>query len=80
MSNSDNPTISFANDISPFFAEFRANMIWRFDLTNYDDVKANAEIILSRISGKTMPPPPFSPLSDEFIESFQQWMKQGYQP
>ena len=30
---------SFQKDIAPMLAPFRANMIWRFDITNYDTVK-----------------------------------------
>ncbi len=36
---------SFSNDIAPIFGPFRGNMLWRFDLTDYEQVKANAAII-----------------------------------
>ena len=52
--------VSFANDIMPLFNQFKGQMMWRFDLTNYDQMKANASIILNRINGSNgfMPPPP----------------------
>ena len=36
------PATSFAKDIVPIFAPYRDNMLWRFDLTDYDAVQANA--------------------------------------
>ena len=71
-------TVSFAQDIKPFFERYVGNMRWRFDLTNYDQVKTNAGQIHSRIKGKSMPPPPFAPFSDEFIKDFEAWMEQGF--
>ena len=74
--------ISFRNDVMPLFKQYKAPMIWRFDLTSYDDMKANAELICKRISGcgGPMPPPPFPPLSTEQIQMFKDWMKDGYLP
>lgn len=74
--------VSFSNDIMPLFKQFQGQMMWRFDLTNYDQVKANAQTIYSRISnsGAPMPPPPFDPLTLEQIQMFQQWMSDGYLP
>lgn len=75
---------SFANDIAPIFGPFRANMLWRFDLTNYDQVKANAELILVFITAAPdgrMPPPNYGPgLSALQIATFRQWMVEGYPP
>ncbi|HYN21186.1 MAG TPA: hypothetical protein VE078_09515 [Thermoanaerobaculia bacterium] len=73
-------TVSFANDIAPVFHQFRGQMMWRFDLTSYDDVVANNQQILSRIQAKGMPPPPFQPLSDAQIKSFEAWIQQGFPP
>ena len=70
--------VSFANDISPIFQQFRGQMMWRFDLTSYDAVKANCVVIYGRIKGKTMPPPPFEPLSDEQIAMFGDWIAQNF--
>ena len=70
--------VSFANDLAPIFQQFRGQMMWRFDLTNYDAVKANYQAIYSRIKGKGMPPPPFAPLSDAQIAMFGEWIAQNF--
>ena len=72
--------VSFSNDIMPLFNQFKGQMMWRFDLTNYDQVKANAATILGRINGGGMPPPPFDPLTFDQIQLFQQWINDGYEP
>lgn len=72
------PTVSFNNDILPIFFKWKSQMIWRLDLTNYEDVKMNASIILDQISNGPMPPPPFPPLSTDQINLFKQWMDEGY--
>ena len=74
--------VSFSNDIAPIFNQFTGQMMWRFDLTNYDQVRANAQVIYGRINGDNgpMPPPPFDPLTTEQIQLFQQWMAEGFQP
>lgn len=72
--------VSFHSDIMPLFNQFKGQMMWRFDLTNYEHVKANANVIYSRINGGGMPPPPFDPLSFEQIQLFQQWINDGFPP
>lgn len=74
--------VSFSNDIMPLFNQFKGQMMWRFDLTNYDQVKANAATIYGRISNSDapMPPPPFDPLTLEQIQLFQQWINDGCPP
>ena len=74
--------VSFANDIRPLFTQFRAQMLWRMDLTSYDHVKTNAALIYSRITstGDPMPAAPFDPLTREQIDMFQTWMNQGCPP
>lgn len=66
---------SFAKDIMPIFYEFQKQMIWRFDLTKYEDVKANYEQILGRITDPVspMPPAPYKPISQEDIDKFKAW-------
>lgn len=56
--------------------------MWRFDLSSYDDVKANAQLIYSRIcnSEAPMPPPPFPRLTDSQIKMFKDWMDNGFSP
>jgi hypothetical protein len=74
-------TLSFQNDIAPIFYQYRGPMMWRFDLTRYDDVKANASVIYGMIvPGGGMPPPPFPPLPDDQVKLFQQWMFEGCPP
>lgn len=76
---------SFANDIAPIFGPFRGNMLWRFDLTDYEQVKANAELIQVFITADPdtprMPPANYGPpLSAQQIATFQQWIRDGYPP
>lgn len=77
--------ISFEQSIKPLFHQFRSHMRWRFDLTNYDDVKTNAALIAERIkpdgdNPPEMPPPPFSPFTADQIQLFDLWISGGYQP
>jgi len=78
------PSVSFQEDIMPLFQQFQAPMIWRFDLTNYETVKANANLILQRITNADgsgyMPPPPFPPLTDAQIQMFKQWIQENFPP
>jgi hypothetical protein len=74
-------TVSFANDIAPTLFKYRGQMAWRLDLASYEDVKANAEIIMGQITGDPpMPPPPFDPFPQSFINAFANWMNEGYPP
>ncbi|MDA1275389.1 MAG: hypothetical protein O2960_15300 [Verrucomicrobia bacterium] len=76
------PAVSFANDVLPILSRFRGQMMWRFDMNSYEQVKANADLIWKRISdpGNPMPPPPFPPLPRHQIETFQNWIRDGCQP
>ena len=71
-------SVSFARDIAPVFRQFRGSMTWRFDLTDYDDVKSNASVIYGKISTKQMPPTPFPPLTKAQIAAFKTWMDSGF--
>lgn len=77
-------TTSFKTDIAPMFAPYRANMMWRFDITDYETVKGSAAIIYQRIIGNPnfnqMPPPPMDPLSKAQTDLFLQWMNDGCPP
>jgi hypothetical protein len=83
-----NETVSFAKDIRPLFTKIDIDhMSDFFDLSNYDDVKNNAQGILSRLRGKggpVMPPPPNKggdgPWSAEKINLFASWIDGGFQP
>jgi len=74
------PTVSFQADIAPIFAQYRGSMLWRLDLTNYEDVKANADLLYSQIDGGGMPPSPYNPIPPDQIQLFKTWMAQGFQP
>jgi hypothetical protein len=74
---------SFKTDIAPMFAPYRANMIWRFDITDYDTVSKNAQMILQRVNGNIqpqMPPPPLEPLSQSQIDLYAAWVNEGCPP
>jgi hypothetical protein len=75
-------TVSFANDIAPTLFKYRGQMAWRLDLANYADVKANAQIIADQIGSTPpgMPPPPFEPFPNAFVDAFTTWMNTGYPP
>ncbi len=70
-------SVSFEKDIVPVFRQFRGPMMWRLDLTKYEDVKANASMIYSQISTRQMPPGPFPPLTAGQIAMFKAWMEEG---
>ena len=71
-------SVSFEIDIAPEFSKFQANMNWRLDLTNYEDVKINAASIYNLIATKQMPPPNYPALSPALVSKFKQWMDDGY--
>lgn len=65
-------------DIQGMFSQFASNMAWRLNLNDYDDVKANAQTILLRISTPgDMPPPPFPALTDAQVITFKTWVDHG---
>ena len=63
-------SISFEKDIKPTLARslYRDAMAWRLDLASYQDVKLNAAIIYGQITQGPMPPPPYDPFPQEFID------------
>jgi uncharacterized membrane protein len=73
---------SFATDIQPLFTQFRGQMLWRLDLTSYDQVKANAQLIYAKLTSKDdpMPPAPFEPLTKDQKDKFLQWINDGLLP
>jgi hypothetical protein len=82
------PSVGFAADIRPLFTDIDIDhMSWFCDLSQYGDVKANANGILRRLraqGGPVMPPPPAKggdgPWPAEKIALFQSWIDGGYQP
>lgn len=76
--------VSFESDIKPLFAQFVGEMRWRLDLTRYEDVRANAQMIYTYIRSADpdgrMPPPPFDPLTIDQVAQFKTWMDEGFPP
>ena len=77
--------VSFKKDIAKPLSPYRDFMLWRLDLSSYDDVKANAWHIYAVMIGEDplaapMPPPGFGTLPDGFISTFQNWISQGFPP
>jgi hypothetical protein len=74
--------VSFAADLRSQLFTYRDQMAWRLDLGDYDDVKANAKVILPLINSQppVMPPTPFPPFPKEFIDKFAAWIAQGCPP
>jgi hypothetical protein len=70
----ENP--SFETDIKPLFRERdQHSMAFAFDLWAYDDVRAHADAILSRLRNGSMPCDGAWP--DEQIDLFQRWVDCG---
>jgi len=71
--------VAFAQDIRPLFSDrdVRA-MSSSFDLSSYDDVRANAEPIYERLADGTMPC--YGPWPSKNIELFRTWMASGFAP
>ena len=77
--------VSFAKDIVPTLGQYREFMLWRLDLSSYDDVTANAWRIYAVMIGEDplaapMPPAGFATLPPGFITTFQSWISQGFPP
>lgn len=75
--------VSFAKDIKPTLAKslYRDAMAWRLDLASYEDVRLNAEIIYGQLTTQgPMPPPPYDPFPQAFIDTFKAWKDGGCQP
>ena len=71
--------LSFEKDIKPMIREEdRKEMMFAFDLWNYDDVKRDIPRIAERVRDKTMPPDGGWP--DEWITKFDQWIAEGMNP
>ncbi len=71
--------VSFESDIKPLFRYKDINaMRNRFDLSSYDDVKANADLIFSRIDDGTMPCD--SPWEEDKVSLFTSWIEGGCKP
>lgn len=72
----ENPT--FTADIKPLFREMdRSNMTFKFDLWDYEDVKANADAILESVAEGDMPCD--APWEPEQVDLFRAWIAAGHQ-
>lgn len=72
----DKSAPSFARDIQPLFRESdRDEMIFAFDLWNYNDVSAHAQDILERLEDGSMPCD--SEWPEEQVVQFQRWIEAG---
>ena len=72
------PALSFEEDIRPLFREKdieEMKDVADFDMSDYEDVRDNAESIHARLDGGTMPCD--GPWPDEDIETFRRWVDQG---
>lgn len=75
MSSTAEP-ISFERQIKPLFRERdHRSMSWAFDLWSRDEVAANSDAILERLSNGTMPCD--GAWSEEQIALFEDWVGAG---
>ena len=80
---SDQPSLSFAKDIRPFFTQLDIDHMKNagMDLSNYDDVKKHAVAIYATVSEGTMPPPGTGEKwTAHMCDTFKQWQTQGCPP
>jgi hypothetical protein len=76
----DRRPVTFEADIRPLFESFRGAMKWRFDLTDYEHVRANAGLILQRIGiDGDMPPESAGGHLPTLEARFRAWVADGYQ-
>ena len=69
----------FERDIAPLFRDDDVeSMEFAFDLSSYEDVRANAESIYERLEDGTMPCDTAWPDSD--VERFREWIDSGMAP
>ena len=71
--------VAFAADIRPLFTDRDvSSMSSHFDLSSYDDVRANAELIYERLADGTMPC--YGPWPADAVERFRTWIDSGFAP
>ena len=71
--------LSFAGDIRPLFRDRDVqSMQFAFDLASYEDVRANAEAIYTRLADGTMPCD--GAWGDEDVQRFRSWLDAGALP
>jgi|HubBroStandDraft_6_1064221.scaffolds.fasta_scaffold1046755_2 hypothetical protein len=74
--------LSFATDVKPLFtAVDQGHMLKIFNLWDYNDVKNNAAQILNAVQSGSMPPAADGgPWPSSKVQTFQDWINQGYRP
>jgi hypothetical protein len=71
--------VTFEHDIRPLFRDGDVrSMSFAFDLSSYDDVRANAEAIHERLANGTMPCDAAWPADN--VARFQAWIDGGFAP
>jgi hypothetical protein len=71
--------VGFAQDIRPLFRDGDVrSMSFAFDLSSYEDARANAEAIYGRLADGTMPCD--RPWPSEDVERFRAWIDAGLKP
>ena len=72
--------LSFQRDIRPLFRQLdiEAMIPFGFDLSSYQDIKPQAQLIYARLADGSMPCD--EPWAEDQIEKFKQWMDEGMQP
>lgn len=71
--------VGFAQDIRPLFNDRDVGSMARFfDLSSYDEVRANADGIYSRLADGSMPC--YGAWPDENVQRFRAWMDGGFAP
>lgn len=75
----DQAPVTFTRDIGPLLSQYREEMMWRIDLSNYEQVKANRVLIQTRLhsTDDPMPPKPFGPWSSDQVALFDRWIEDG---
>jgi hypothetical protein len=71
--------VAFARDIRPLFSDRDVGSMSRFfDLSSYDEVRANAERIYRRLADGTMPC--YGPWPADNVQRFRTWIDNGFVP
>ncbi len=71
--------LTYARDIRPLFRDRDiGSMSFAFDLSSYEDVRANAEAIYERLANGTMPCD--QPWPTEQVQRLRDWIDQGSLP
>ena len=76
-----NRPTSFALHIRPLFTDGQKQCMSRMiRLDDYNAMKANAELVFTRLSDKSMPADKTRPWPDEWIALFRRWIDEGTAP